>query len=455
MFPLTAIGHYMEFKNFIKQNLLFSSILCLIGIFFCLETGFSQATKRLSLYECIDIALKRNPEIKSAKERLVQTRLRIREALSSILPKLSTDFEYTHQDGTTLPHEFSSFFPEDNYSFGLSLRQPIFDQGKYFILRPQANISVEISELGLESSKQNVLFDVIRAYINTLKAEEMLAIAEESKNRLVEHLRVTKRRFEVGQVAKNDVLRAEMELSNSESELIHSEKALALSYETLKKVIFIEDENLLIRPIAYIHKDRRSMKEMIDFAYEKRPDYHQLVRAKELAKKDVSLAKTDFFPKISIFGEYERSGEDFFPDDDVFTVGGSISVPIFEGGIRSVKLRRARHDHSLSEYKEAEMKKQIRLEVIESFLHMEDLLATLKAIDKQIEHAEENMRIVKLRYQEGEATNLDVLDANLLLVKARTDFATLNYDIMEARFAIDKAIGDLTVEKIIETLENE
>ena len=120
-----------------------------------------------------------------------------------------------------------------------------------------------------------------------------------------------------------------------------------------------------------------------------------------------------------------------------------------------MKLRRARHDHSLSEYQEAEMRKRVRLEVIEAFLHMEDLLATLKAIDKQIEHAQENMRIVKLRYQEGEATNLDVLDANLLLVKARTDFATSNYDIMEAGFAIDKAVGNLTVENVRETLEKE
>ena len=81
--------------------------------------------------------------------------------------------------------------------------------------------------------------------------------------------------------------------------------------------------------------------------------------------------------------------------------------------------------------------------------------ARLSAIDKQIEHAKENMRIVKLRYQEGEAMNLDVLDANLLLVKARTDFAALNYDIMEARFTIDKAIGDLTVERVRERLNKD
>ena len=445
----------MEFKIFIRKKLFISVALCLLGIilwiFFVPETGISQTTRNLSIYECIDIALKKNPEIKSAKERVIRTRLQIREAFSSILPKLSADLEYTYQDGTTL---FSSFFPHNNYSFGLTLQQPIFDQGKYFILRPQADISIEIAELSLEASKQSIILGIIKAYINTLKADETLAIAEESKDRLAEHLRVTQRRFEVGQVAKNDVLRAEMELANSESELIHAEKALALSYEALKKIMFFEDENLSIHPISYIHKDQRSMKEMIYNAYEKRPDYLQMVKAKELAQKGVSLAKTDFFPTISIFGEYEKSSEHFLPDNYTsYTVGGSISVPIFEGGIRSVKLGRARHDHSLAEYKEADMKKQVRLEVIEAFLHIEDLLATLKAIDKQIEHAQENMRIVKLRYQEGEATNLDVLDANLLLVKAKTDFATLNYDIMEAGFAVDKAVGNLTVENIRETLQ--
>ncbi|MGA1790026.1 MAG: TolC family protein, partial [bacterium] len=418
------------------------------------EWGCAQRLRRLNLIECLEIAIEKNPQLKSAEERLVRSRLQIREAYSSIYPKLSSDFTYTHQNDP--PSYLSSFgdfpFPEDNYSLSLSLQQPLFDQGKYRVLKPQAELGIEIARLGLESARQNIFLGVISAYLQTLKAEEMLIISRESRDRLLEHLRVTKRRFEVGQVPKNDVLRAEMELANAESDQIHAEKDISLAYENLQKILFIEGETFSVIPVRYIRQEEMTMEDMIARAYQKRPDYIQALKTKEVARKGISLAKTDFFPTVSLFGEYEWSGDEFFPEDDVLVVGGSIRLPIFEGGIRSVKLRRAHHDYTLSEYEEAEIKKQIRVEVIEAFLHLEDLLATLRAIDKQIEHAEENMRIVRLRYQEGEATNLDVLDANLLLVKARTDFVNINYDIIGARFGIDRAIGELSMERIRHSL---
>ncbi|MGA1794360.1 MAG: TolC family protein [bacterium] len=409
----------------------------------------AQAVRPLSLIECLDIALEQNPSVNAARERVLQSRLRIPEARASMLPRLSTSLEYTHQDGDTL---LAQFFPDDNYGFSVSLQQPLFDQGKYLVLKPQAHLSIEISELEHETVTQNVLFGVVVAYLNTLKADEMLAIAREARERLTEHLRVTRRRFEVGQVAKNDVLRAEMELANAQSDLIHAEKALSLSYENLGKVIFWEEGPFTVLPVAGILEQEGEMEESINRAYERRPDYRAAVKSKELAGMGVTLAKRDFLPMVTLFGEYEKSGEDFFPDDETVTVGGSISLPLFEGGTRMVRLRRARHDHTLSGLQEIDQRKQVRLEVVQAFLRLDDLLATLKAIDKQIEHAQENMRIVKLRYQEGEATNLDVLDANLLLVKAKTDLATLNYDVMEARFAIDKAAGVLTGERIMERL---
>jgi TolC family type I secretion outer membrane protein len=462
-----SLGENMKFKMDGNHNLFIIFMLYLAGIISLIlldpKMVFSQKTERWSLMDCLDLALERNPIIKSAKEKVLEARLQKWEAYSSIFPKISTDLNYTHQEGT--PASLSSLegmipkdmklediIPEDNYTFSLSIQQPIFDQGKYFILRPQVNLGIEISELNLETSKQNILFGVISAYLTTLKADEMLIIAKESKERLAEHLRVTKRRFEVGQVAKNDVLRAEMELANAESELIHAEKGLALSYEILQKILFIENESFTIMPFSYPQQDQRSLEELTELAYEKRPDYLQVVKTKKLTEMGISLAKRDFFPMINLFCEYERSEDKFFPGNGTTTVGGSISLPIFEGGIRMVRLKRARHDYYISEYQEADMKRQIKVDVFQAFLHLEDLLSTLKAIGKQIEHAQENMRIVKLRYQEGEATNLDVLDANLLLVRAQTDLTTLNYDIIEARFAIDKAIGDLRIEKIRENL---
>jgi len=128
----------------------------------------AQAQTRLSMIECLDIALERNPSVNAAQERVLQSRLQIQEARASMLPRLSTSLEYTHQD--TNPDRdplLAQFFPDDNYGFSVSLQQPIFDQGKYLVLKPQARLGIEISELQRETVTQNVLSGVIAAYFNT------------------------------------------------------------------------------------------------------------------------------------------------------------------------------------------------------------------------------------------------------------------------------------------------
>ncbi|MBN2373737.1 TolC family protein [bacterium] len=430
-----------------KLSVVFGILFLLIILFISLSSpAFAQKMKRLSLPECMDIALSRNPAIKSAEENLIKARLQTRDAYSSILPKLSTGIDYAHFHSTPSPHD-------DNYSFYVDLQQPIYDQGKYSVLKKQAYSSIEISESDLDIARQEVLSKVINAYLDTLKASEMVNIARESRDRLGEHLSVAKRRLEVGLVAKNDVLRAEMELANAESRLIHAGTGLSLSNEQLQKTLHMEDEPFSVASIERIAADEKTIGEWIELAYQKRPDYLQMLKRKELASLGISFAKTDFFPFVSLFGNYSKSGERFFPDEEDITVGGRISIPIFEGGIRYTRLRKARHDLSLSEYGEADLKRQIRADVMKAYLNLEDLKATLKAIDKQIEYAQENMRIVEIRYQEGEATNLDVLDANLLLEQAKTDFATLNYDFIMAQFAILKSTGGLTAETIRNSLQ--
>ena len=145
-------------KNQYMFLLIFPGIIMILLILgFQPKWGFAQRLRRLNLIECLEIALEKNPQIKSAEERLVRSRLQIMEAYSSVLPKLSSDFTYTYQNEP--PSYLSSFgdlFPNDNYSLSLSLQQPLFDQGKYRVLRPQAELGVEISKLGMESVKQNI-----------------------------------------------------------------------------------------------------------------------------------------------------------------------------------------------------------------------------------------------------------------------------------------------------------
>ncbi|MGA1874303.1 MAG: TolC family protein [bacterium] len=399
----------------------------------------SPALEQVSLDEAVCLAMQKNPTILAEEEELRKARLNITRAYAVAMPKVSSQLSASYDDAFT--HEHS-------YGFSIGLSQPIYSQGKAGILKKQADINISKVQSQLLSTSQQVLFQTLRAFYGILKTKETLVITEEALSRLQEHLRVIQLRFEVGQVPETDILRVEAELASAEKDVIEARNNVKLAKEELKRYIGLKTPVEVIPPpslqMMVIDEESSLMKTALDH----RHDLRQVRLAQQFAQEGVRLARADFFPKLSLRINYIRNEDRFFPDERGMQYSGELEIPLFEGGLRFAQVKEANLEFRKVQLSLEELERDVHLQVTQASLDLDKVQASMKATEKEIASAEENLRRVTLQYREGLASNLDVIDANTLLVRAKTMYSSLNYDQAIAYFQLLSAIGCLDVNQV-------
>ncbi|HEX7538728.1 MAG TPA: TolC family protein, partial [Syntrophales bacterium] len=167
--------------------------------------GAQEAAVPLTLEESIAIALKQSVIIQSAREGVAASEARKKEAFTGFLPKLSTTYNYTHNDPAQYikqpppsPINNLTIGTQDNYIWSLDARQPLFTGG-----RLEANY--DISRLGLDASKheemgtvQDIVLEVKRSYFTILKAKRLVGVAKQSVEQFIAQKDLAKNFYEVG-----------------------------------------------------------------------------------------------------------------------------------------------------------------------------------------------------------------------------------------------------------------
>ncbi len=420
-------------------------VILILGVLLSPWRSYAQGPliRKVTVQEAISLALQRNPTINQKEEELVKARLNIDRAIAVIMPKISSTFTAGHN---------LALMDEEQYEFSLGLQQPIYNQGKTWILRDQANINIMIAQNQLLLTKQEVLYQTLHAFYSLLKAKKVKIIALEAVDRLKEHLRVSKIRYEVGQVPETDVLRVEVELAKAEKDLIDAENTIKIAREGLNRFIDLNESFEVMEPclFSWVIEDEASL---FPKAVKDRPDIQQIRYLQQFAEKEIKIAKSAFLPSFSVMinyvrREYNHVDEKILPSQDGTQVLGEVKIPIFEGGLRVANIKEAKADYRKIEWSFEELKREIRLQIMEALLDLQKISASLKATEKQIFLAEETLRRLKLQYQEGLASNLDVIDANTFLVSANTDYSNLLYDKTVAYFKVLKTTGQLSREEI-------
>ncbi|MGA1868601.1 MAG: TolC family protein [bacterium] len=417
----------------------------------------------MTLEEAMEVAINQNPLIEKAQEALAKARLDISFARSVIRPAIGMEI------GRSYNHNYSAYGltdlligqSPDQYvaseittnELSIYLAQPLYTQGKYGLQKEIVEIGTMIAHYNLDLMKQDVVLEVIKAYLEILKAQEIINIREQARDRLLEYLQSTKVKYEVGLVAQNIVIGAEMELSGAESDLIEAEANYKIRKENLKRTLqFSMEDDIEVKRlnigenISFISETEKSKEQLIDYALQHRLDYLSLLQRIALSEKNVKLAYSDFLPTVNLEAAYIKEGEEFLPKEELYSIGATISLPFFEKGLRLYRVREKKNEARQLESERKSLEQMIRFEVVNAFFSLNSLLSRVKATEKQVEFATENMRITKLQFNEGAASNLDVLDAHLKLVEAATSRTTREYDLIIAQYTLKKAIGDLKVD---------
>lgn len=411
-------------------------VLIFLIILSFLKPLYAQELKTLSLQECIDIALKKNPDILASKYTVEKSFFKIGEARSGYFPEidLSLGYQRTYQEGKT-GEEYSK-----QYSGQISLTQTLFDFGK---TSKQVEVQQELYKSTQWQDKDTVLqiiYNVKEAYFSVLKAKKQKETALEVIRQSKRHLDLAKGFYEVGLKPKIEVTKAEVELSNATLNLITADKQLSQALLNLKVAMGTVDmQDFDIKQEEYAVR-KLDEKELLDIAIERNPQLQAIKFNKQASISTEELIKKEYMPKFTGSASYGYLNEDF-PLDKKWTLFLQMSLPLFSGWSTTYKLKQAKADTTYYVYKEDSLRQQITSQIKNLFVQLKEASQKIETLKIALKQAKENLDLAMGRYEVGIGSSIEVVDAIVLYEQTNTQYWQAVYDYNVTYAQIQKTAG--------------
>lgn len=438
----------MSFKNTARSILL-------IFLFIVLLTPSAQSEEKtltLTLEESIKLALQESLTIHSAREGVRASESERKGALTGFFPTLNTKYYYTKlkdDPQTTIPG-LGSFQTgtKNNYTWEVEVTQPIFAGGKIYSSYQINKLGVEVSRMNESSSIEDIVESVKTSYFNILKSERILIVAQQSVEQLKAHRDTAQSFYDVGLIPKNDLLYAEVELANGTQELLKAENGVRLSKARFNTILRRSvNEPIEVCDILDYSPFSMNLDECLKTAFENRPEITAYELIAEQTRKAVTLARSDFYPSVNIVGNYSKygdepdvSGSEYTKEED-WRVMAIANWNFWEWGKTKHAVDASRSKAIQAEDALLDLKDKIALDVKNSYLSLREAEKHIFVAQKAIEQAEENFRINEERYKEQVATSTDVIDAQTLLTKTKSDYYNALSDYNVAVGKLERSMG--------------
>jgi len=429
------------------------------GFIFCFlllaGSGWAQE-KPLTLEESIKIILERNLQLHSAIIGIEGSEFRRKEAITNFLPLWTGQYGYTRNNspqtiGTTT--ETTIFGPttipltsRDVYNFNTTVSQPLFTGGANLANYYLAKIGVDLSKVSVETTRLDLVLQARAGYFNILGREKLLIVAEQQVKQFEAQLAVTNAFFEVGIVPKNDVLQAEVQLANARQGLVSAANDVATakaSFNTLLRRGV--NTPLEVVDILGYQPFPTGFESSLEEALRRRPEIKAAELTIDQAKEGVKIARSGFFPTISLAGNYSRTSEEATTYGDIrterWTIQALATFTLWDWGNTFFKVGENKVKVTQAEDSKIQLVEAIVLEVKNDYLNMQVAEKNISVAQKAIEQAEENLRMNEERYKYQVATQTDVLNAVTLLTQARTNYYSALSAFNIAKAQLERSMG--------------
>jgi len=437
--------------------------LFLILVLGCTSVGISQQVMRLTLDECVKIALENNPQILQSEFYRKMSGKDVTIALSNFLPNVSADMGYNHstvgpssrmridpRSGIPVPeqpYEIKSW----SSSAGASVNQTLFNGGYNYFNFAQARNMKKSAEYGHASTKQEIIYRVKERYYNLLKQQQLLQVQHKALESAKESLRLSKTMFEVGKASKSDELQAQVLKDQAELAVIEQENILSIAQSSLNHVLGFEVDKVI--EIS----DNMELKE-IEFTYDKAMELSrmynpELIKSQydlKASKNYIGIAMSSFLPNVSAYAGYSWRHEDFgrinemLDKDYNWYAGVSLSIPIFQGLSRVANMSKAKLNYNYNQEIYIQTQKDIDLELKESYFLLKQAKKKISVTEIAVESAETNLKLAQEKFRVGSGTMLEITDAQVNNTEAQSNHIQALYEYMLNVARLQKAMGQLS-----------
>lgn len=413
-------------------------------VILCAVTSAEAGSISLTLSQALKMALTRHVDVIMANERVDQALARIKENSSPLLPQLKGTVSETRQTrdlrsaGIPLPGD-PLVGPFNVYDARIRLTQTIFD--------PSAMTRFKASQQGQtlsvaqqKKTQQDVLVLVAALFIDAKRAQDSFSVSQAVLRRDKKELSINFSRFKSGLSSSLELKKARTKYAHAiyQSETAKKEAlerrldlaaALDLPQDQAMKLIW--DDQLLTKQVLGV------------VTPEDQPDMKVAREQLKLNEKDRAANKWDFWPKVSVSGDYGPSGVTPSDSSETYTMGVSATIPIFEGGLRQAKLKESESAVKISEAQLQSVKRNVQARISTQQAIVAQAEALVKENENNVAVAKEEVRLVRSKFNSGNGSPLDVTSADVNLKFAQDQKEEAQAYYVMAKINLARSLGSV------------
>jgi len=423
----------------------------------------SAKSEALALVDCIQIALSNKEALKASAFDLQNAQQTLKGSYSNILPSLifsgsSSESSFPDQEGGYNPATgeitLGNISNLTSTSTGISLSQNIYDGGIWWNTISQSKNSYKIAEQFDRQVKINIIREVHQTYFNYLKTMQLLDVAQSNLKSSQQQLALTKKRFELGSARKTDLLKAEVRFGQTRVDVVNNNSALENAYLNLKNAMGIigSGKDFTVNDVADALVPVPDFETGFETIQKLNPSVLAKQRQITNAEFNEKITKGARMPNISASANYSGNAEDFetlsgeWDENWRRNISLSISIPIYTGNTLSTRIQQARLNvqKQESEYLTQLQDLSVQLHgILDRLNNYQEVIPINKTV---LSSAEEDLKLAQKRYSLGSTTILEVLDAQVSVVSARSSLIRMKYDAFIEQANLKSLLGTLDSE---------
>lgn len=414
----------------------------------------SAQNRLLSLDEAISLGLQNSNNLKLSNERIAEATAALAEAKERRLPDASISGSYLrlNQPNVTLKTQLGgggngdgsggeqqssgSTIKVDQVAYAMAnATLPLFSGFRIQSGIESSRYLLEATKLDASTEREKVVANIIGAYINLYKSKAALDLVQESLRESEQRVKDFSNLERNGVMARNDLLKAQLQQSNVELALVDAQNNWKLTNVTMDLLLGLPEETTLQPDSSFVMSmtSEQTFKDWEAQALANRKDLQALDKRESAAEAGVKAAKGEYYPSLAITGGYVAANiPSLLTVTNAINVGVGLSYSPSSLWKAGSKVAQAKSRVHQLEINRSMLSDGVRLEVAQAYQNYLSNIKKIEVHEKAVEQANENYRIVNNKYTNALATTTELLDADIARLQARLNYSFAKADAYNA-----------------------
>ena len=414
-------------------------------VLFLLLIGFqlSAQTKKWTLEECVDYAIKNNISVKQSELDLKTSDIEKLEAVGGFLPTLNANANYSINTGASINPVTNQFQNETfkSFSAGANSNITLFNGLANWKTLQRTKLNKIANSYRLDKMKDDIALSVANSYLQILFNKEQLKVQKNQNLITKENIKRTEELIEAGTLPVGDIYELQATDATQQQQIISTENALLISKIALCQTLLLEEyatfdisDEIIDLPMSNVTNETQEA--ILTKAKESVKDVKIAMSNVDIAKKDVSISRSSYLPTLSGFFGYNTRWAESTPFNfadqlslfDGTAIGLQLNVPILNGFATRGRVQRAKINQERSEFQLKQAELDLERNVYQAYNDVINAKKSFEAAQKTLEARKQSFNFSKERFDVGLMNSFDFSQASFAYENAQSEVLRTKYD---------------------------